>query len=195
VCVKNEAGEKGNIKRKKLISMKNKINAITKVLALFALVAFVATAHADKGSGSNKGPNTNNVPGMNRGPNTNNMPSPNQGHDTNDVPNVNNNTNDTVEIALVAGPGFKGAKGIAEFRSRVGHQEFEVEVQVSKTLAGLILNVSVDTMIVGTITVDSSGHGELELEAEHGTTVPAVQLGSLVGVTDAADDIILAGQF
>jgi hypothetical protein len=53
----------------------------------------------------------------------------------------------------------------------------------------------VDSVVVGTITVDASGHGELELEAEHGTTVPAVQPGSLVGVTDAANDIILAGQF
>jgi hypothetical protein len=123
------------------------------------------------------------------------MPSPNQGHDTNDVPNVNNNTNDTVAIGLVAGLGFKGAKGIAEFHSRVGHQEFEVEVQVSKTLAGSILDVSVDTMVVGTIAVDAIGHRELELEAEHGTTVPAVQPGSLVGVTDAASDIILAGRF
>jgi hypothetical protein len=110
------------------------------------------------------------------------MPSPKQGHDTNDVPNVNNNTNDTVAIGLVAGLGFKGAKGIAEFHSRVGHQEFEVEVQVSKTLAG-------------TIAMDAIGHRELELEAEHGTTVPAVQPGSLVGVTDAASDIILAGRF
>jgi len=193
--VKNEAGDKENIKCKKPNSMKIKINAITMVLALFALVAFVATAHADKGVSNNKGPNSNSVPDMNRGPDTNNMPSPNQGHDTNDVPNVNNDTNDTVTIALVAGPGFKGAKGIAEFRSRVGHQEFEVEIQVSKTLVGSILNISVDTMLVGTITVDASGHGELELKGEHGATVPAVQPGSLVGVTDAANDIILAGQF
>jgi hypothetical protein len=179
--------------------MKNKISSIATFLTVCGFIAFVATAHADKGGGSaNRGPNTNNAVNPNRGPNTNNVC--NQGPNTNNVPNpnrgpnTNNVANDEVKIRLVPPTGVK-AEGSADFRSEVGHVKFEVEAEVPGDAAGTVLTVSVDTVTVGTITLGATGEGELEIEAEHGATVPAIVPGSVVMVTDPAGDLILAGQF
>jgi hypothetical protein len=182
--------------------MKNKLSSIATLLTVCGFIAFVATARADKGGSSstvnpNRGPNTNNV--CNQGPNTNNAANPNKGPNTNNVANPNqgpntNNVANEEKIRLVPPTGVK-AEGSADFRSQVGHVRLEVEAEVPGDAAGTVLTVTVDTVDIGTITIGATGEGQLELEAEDGVTVPAIVPGSVVMVTDAAGDLILAGQF
>jgi hypothetical protein len=75
-----------------------------------------------------------------------------------------------------------------------GDREFEVEVEDVNLPDGTVLNVLVDGTKVGTLTL-TLHRGEFDLESEHGQTVPTINAGTQVRVTDAAGNTILSGTF
>jgi hypothetical protein len=87
-------------------------------------------------------------------------------------------------------------KGSAEFtQSAAGRRELEVGVEDLNLPAGTVLNVLVDNVQVGQITLGRSFKGRLEIESEHGQSVPAVAVGTTVAVTNGAGATLLAGSF
>ena len=100
-----------------------------------------------------------------------------------------------VKISLVASPDFRGAKGAAKYRNRGGEQEFQVEAEVSRRLAGAVFTVWVNDVAVGQMTINAFGKGRLSLNSNLGDAVPVITPGTLVGVTTADKAIVLAGKF
>jgi len=100
-----------------------------------------------------------------------------------------------VKIQLISASEFKGSKGTAKIKIRAREQEFEVEAQVSKKLAGQVLGVTVNDTVAGTMTVNALGKAKLSLNNKAGQKVPTIQAGTLVGVIDGNGAVILAGQF
>ena len=99
--------------------------------------------------------------------------------------------------------GGKTPEGSAEFRSQTKGSSLEVEVEHVNLPDGTVLTVSITrasataavvTTVIGKITL-KLGEGELELESEHGTIVPAVQKGDVVTVANAAGAAIVVGSF
>ena len=87
-------------------------------------------------------------------------------------------------------------KGHADFRVRAdGRRQFEVEIEDVNLPAGTTFTVLVDNVNVGQIVLGQFFKGELELEAENGQSVPAVQQGTTVAVVNSAGTTILAGGF
>ena len=106
--------------------------------------------------------------------------------------------NETRIEALLAGAPMGGLtpKGNAKFRARDdGRSEFEVEVEKVNLPAGTVLNVLVDGVRVGQLTLAPTLEAELELETEHGASVPGVTSTSTVVVTNAQGQTILSGAF
>jgi len=99
------------------------------------------------------------------------------------------------KITLTAAPGIASVKGTAKLKVKATQQEFEVEVQVPKKLAGAVLGVTVGDAVVGTMTVNALGKAKLSLSTEAGQTVPVIAPGTLIGVLDSLGTPILAGQF
>ena len=99
--------------------------------------------------------------------------------------------------ARLAGAAINGLtpKGHAKFRSRNGEREFEVEVEKVNLPAGTVLSVLVDGVKVGELQLAATLEGELELESERGTSVPAVTGASTVVVTNAQGQTVLSGTF
>ena len=111
------------------------------------------------------------------------------------------NTNETRLKTRLAGAAIQGKtpEGNAEFRSDSrGRTKFTVEVENINLPAGTMLDVAVQHMgvsqTVGHIKLSALGSGELELESQDGDTVPAVQAGDMVTVSNAGVTI-LAGVF
>jgi hypothetical protein len=88
-------------------------------------------------------------------------------------------------------------QGHADFRSRSnGTRTFEVEVQDVNLPAGTALNVLGGGTNIGQIVLSTGFRGEVELETEHGQTLPAVAQGATVTVVNASTGAtILAGTF
>ena len=113
----------------------------------------------------------------------------------------NNNNNETRLKTRLAGGAIQGKtpEGNAEFRldSKMRSQ-FKVEVEHVNLPAGTILDVAVQhgmtPTIVGHITLNAFGSGELELQSQDGDTVPAVVGGDMVIVSNAGTPI-LSGTF
>jgi hypothetical protein len=100
--------------------------------------------------------------------------------------------------ARLAGAAIGGLTptGHAKFRSRDnGRMELEIEVEHLNLPAGTILNVLLDGVQVGQITLAPTLEGEIEIETEHGQTVPNVTSTSTVVVTNAQGQTILSGAF
>ena len=111
------------------------------------------------------------------------------------APSVNAHANSADQkIKLIASADYRAAKGTAKFRDRGGEKEFQIEVEMPRRFAGTVFHVIVDEALVGQMTVDKFGKGRLALNSRM-TAVPAVHAGSLVGVVDQSDVIVLAGQF
>ena len=112
----------------------------------------------------------------------------------------NDNNNDTQLRTRLAGAAIQGKtpEGNAEFRVCRGRTEFKVEVENVNLAAGTILTVSVQhsgvTTSVGQITLSALGFGELDLQSQDGDTVPAVQKGDMVIVSNGGT-AILSGVF
>ncbi|MDQ1707394.1 MAG: hypothetical protein QOJ88_605 [Pyrinomonadaceae bacterium] len=100
--------------------------------------------------------------------------------------------------ARLAGAAIGGLlpKGEAKFRSRTdGRRNLNVEVEKVNLPAGTVLNVLVDSVNVGQITLRSTLENELELETEHGASVPNITPAATLVVTDAQGKTILSGVF
>jgi hypothetical protein len=103
-----------------------------------------------------------------------------------------------VRVQLAGAPlGGRLPEGHADFRTRAdGRRSFEVEVEEVNLPVGTVLNVLVNNVQIGQITLGALLRGELEFESEHGQTVPAITQGTTVTVTNAATGAtILAGTF
>jgi len=90
-------------------------------------------------------------------------------------------------------------EGAADFRSETNRTRLQVEVEHVNLPAGTMLTVLLHSgtnapVQVGQITLSGTGFGELELDSEHGTTVPAVRNGDVVSVANGGT-AILAGAF
>lgn len=85
--------------------------------------------------------------------------------------------------------------GHAEFRARSGRSDLRVEVEDVSVPVGTVLDVYVDSVKVGTITVaEVTLGGELELNSQDGAVVPKVAKGSVVVVKNGETGIV-AGVF
>ena len=103
--------------------------------------------------------------------------------------------------AKLAGPLIQNRtpEGSADFRSdHNSRTRLNVEVENVNLPAGTVLTVAVlhggTSITAGTITLSSTGFGELELESQHGAMVPTVQPGDMVTVTSGTTTIV-AGVF
>jgi hypothetical protein len=99
--------------------------------------------------------------------------------------------------ARLAGAAINGLTptGHAKFRSRNGNRNFEVEVEKVNLPAGTILNVFVDGVKVGDLTIASTLENEFEVESEHGEFVPDVTTASTVVVSNVQGQTIVSGVF
>ena len=99
--------------------------------------------------------------------------------------------------ARLAGAAIGGLTptGHAKFRSRNGDRSFEVEVEKVNLPAGTILNVFVDNVKVGELTIASTLENEFEVESEHGQFVPDVTSASTVVVSNAQGQTVVSGVF
>lgn len=100
--------------------------------------------------------------------------------------------------ARLAGASIGGLlpKGHAKFEVRLdGRRKLNVEVEKVNLPTGTVLNVLVDNVTVGAITLTSMLENELELDTEKGNAVPNVQTLSTIVVTDAQGRTILSGTF
>src|ERR1700750_2458701 len=94
---------------------------------------------------------------------------------------------ETVITATLSGAAIGGQTphGKAEFRQKDnGDRKLAVEAEDVKLPAGTVLNVSVGGQNIGTITLDALRAGQIELETENGQTVPAINSGASVSVTN-----------
>ena len=119
--------------------------------------------------------------------------------------NNHNNNNNAAETRLrtkLSGGAIQGKtpEGNADFRSEPakGRTRLNVEVEHINLPAATILDVSVQhgatVTLVGHITLNAVGGGELELNSQDGAVVPAVQSGDMVIVSNAGTPI-LSGTF
>jgi len=99
--------------------------------------------------------------------------------------------------ARLAGAAINGLTptGHAKFRSRNGNREFEIEVEHVNLPAGTVLNILLDGVQIGQLTLSPTLENEFEIESEHGATVPSVAVGSTVVVTNAQGQTVLSGVF
>ncbi|HEX8070823.1 MAG TPA: hypothetical protein VF546_12780 [Pyrinomonadaceae bacterium] len=87
-------------------------------------------------------------------------------------------------------------KGHADLRVRAdGSRRFEVEVEDVNLPAGTTFTVLVDNVNVGIIQLGPFFKGELELESEHGQTVPTINTGTTVAVVRADGTTLVIGSF
>jgi hypothetical protein len=112
-----------------------------------------------------------------------------------------NQTQETRLRAKLTGQAIQGTtpEGSGDFRSESGRTRLQVEVEHVNLPAGTVLTVSIQSganapVQVGTITLSATGFGELELDSQHGATVPAVLTGDVLSVSNAGT-AILAGAF
>lgn len=100
---------------------------------------------------------------------------------------------------LLAGANIGGMmpQGHADFRTRPnGNRTLEVEAEDVNLAPGSSLVVLVNNVEIGRIILGPTFEGEIELETEHGQTVPVVTQGTTVTVVNAANGAtILAGTF
>jgi hypothetical protein len=112
-----------------------------------------------------------------------------------------NNNNETRLRTKLAGGAIQGKtpEGNAEFRmDQKGRTSFKVEVENVNLPAGTVLDVTLTDAgtptVVGHITLNAFGEGELELQSQDGDTVPAAVKGDIVTVLNAGSPI-LSGTF
>jgi hypothetical protein len=96
---------------------------------------------------------------------------------------------------LKASTAYPSATGKAVFKDKPGEQEFQVEVEHVKALAGTQLKVMVDGKQVGTMKVNSLGAARLNRNSTRGQTVPAIHSGSIVRVRTASGVLVASGKF
>ncbi|MCI0485479.1 MAG: hypothetical protein L0229_02650 [Blastocatellia bacterium] len=100
--------------------------------------------------------------------------------------------------AGLAGAAVNGMvpKGKAEFRTRAnGARKLNVEGEKINLPEGTILDVLVDDVKIGEITLDAFLRGELQLNTNDSDVVPPVGAGSSVVISDQNGVTILGGTF
>ncbi len=146
------------------------------------------SASADRGSAVDD--NNNNRHGANNGDQNNNQG--NQGNQGNQ-----NNQNRVRTIVLLTPPAanapFAGASGKAQFDTRPGENELEIEVE--HVPAGTVVNFFVGDTQVGTATVGTLRETEINLNSRAGDVIPAIAAGTTVSVRTAAGATIVSGSF
>lgn len=100
-----------------------------------------------------------------------------------------------IRISLKGSAQFPNAKGTAKYKDRGGEQEFQVEVENVKKLAGKKLSVFVNGSKVGTMRINQFGAGRIELNSDRGDNVPAISGGSKVQVKTGAGVLVVSGSF
>ena len=98
--------------------------------------------------------------------------------------------------ARLTGPALQKVTpdGRADVRSETGRTRLQVEVEQVNLPAGTVLTVSIQNVQVGTITLSATGFGELELDSQKGDTVPVVNSGDVISVSNGTA-AILVGAF
>lgn len=100
-----------------------------------------------------------------------------------------------IRVSLKGSAQYPNAKGTAKYKDRGGEQEFQVEVENVKKLAGKKLSVFVNGNKVGTMQINQFGAGRLELNSDQGDKVPAIRGGSKVKVKTGAGVLVVSGSF
>ncbi|HSB28197.1 MAG TPA: DUF4214 domain-containing protein [Pyrinomonadaceae bacterium] len=124
-------------------------------------------------------------------------PTPSPGASPTPTPTPNPTADVRLESRL-AGASIAGLtpKGQAKFETRAdGRRKLNVEIEHVNLPAGTILNVLVDNIKVGEITLNAMLENELELDTENGSVVPTVNTLSTAVVTNSAGATILSGTF
>jgi hypothetical protein len=123
----------------------------------------------------------------------------NHNNDNNGNNNNSGNNNKTRLRTRLAGADIQGKtlEGNADFRSDSNNNRMRLNVEVEHVnlLAGTTLDVSIQhgtssPMMVGHIMLSANGEGELELNSQDGATVPAVQGGDMVIVSNGGMPIL-----
>jgi hypothetical protein len=96
-------------------------------------------------------------------------------------------------IAPAANAPFPGASGKAQFDTRPGENELEIEVE--HVPAGTVVNFFVGDTQVGTATVGTLRETEISLNSRAGDMIPAIGAGTVVSVRTAAGATIVSGSF
>lgn len=112
-----------------------------------------------------------------------------------------NQAQETRLRARLTGPAIQGVtpEGSGDFRMETNRTRLQVEVEHVNLPAGTVLTVLLQSgagapVQIGQITLSATGFGELELESDHGATVPAVNKGDVLSVANGTT-AILAGAF
>lgn len=99
--------------------------------------------------------------------------------------------------ARLAGAAINGLRpvGEAKFKIKGNERELEIEVERLNLPANTTLSVFVDNVKIGDLILSSTMETKLELESEHGQTVPNVITGSTVAVVNSQGQTVLSGVF
>jgi hypothetical protein len=144
------------------------------------------TASADRGAGVDDN-NNNRHGGANGGGQDNNG---NNGNNDNNAQRVRTIVQLTAPATNAA---FAGASGKAQFDTRPGENELEMEVE--HVPAGTVVNFFVGDTKVGTATVGTLRETEINLNSRAGDVIPTIAAGTAVSVRTAAGAIIVSGTF
>lgn len=108
---------------------------------------------------------------------------------------ASSSTTETRLRTRLSGPNIGGVapQGNAEFRSNPsrGRSSLKVQAEHVNLPAGTQLAVTLNSQSVGTITLDAFGFGELDLDSQDGDTVPTVQKGTTVAVSNGGTGILI----
>jgi CHRD domain/FG-GAP-like repeat len=98
-------------------------------------------------------------------------------------------------FAPLQGPTIGGtmSSGLGQYVEFPANKELSVYVRLHLP-SGTVLNVSVGTTSIGTITLRNDGFGKLELESEDGDTVPTITAGNMLTVKNGGTTV-LSGTF
>jgi hypothetical protein len=99
-----------------------------------------------------------------------------------------------LEAQLDPTPADPSAQGDARFES--DSYDTELRVRVQSSTANDVVEVLINGVSVGEITLDEYGDGELDLDARNGDKVPTVKAGDVIEIVDAEDGtVLLEGTF
>jgi hypothetical protein len=99
-----------------------------------------------------------------------------------------------LEAQLDPTPADPFAQGDAKFRS--DSYDTQLEVQVQNSTANDVVEVLLNGVSIGEITLDQYGRGQLQLDARNGDKVPTVKAGDVIEIVDAEDGtVLLEGTF
>lgn len=96
--------------------------------------------------------------------------------------------------AQLSGPDLNGAQpqGEAQYEADSDSAQFEMDVEDVNLDDGTQLNVNLNGTAFATVTVADQGV-ELDLETDNGDTVPTMQSGDVISLTDANGNTIASG--